>query len=126
MNLINTIKNFYRRPMRKGAMLDRSEAKTIYFSAFLSIGLFLIFSISAYFMGQSEPFTTLVIATWSFSVFILFGLTVQGAMLYGYHCRDQIDPENEVPIDLSKAYLGGLLAAIFAPIVHAIINYFGG
>lgn len=124
MNLVNTIKNFYRRPMRKGAMLDWNEAKTHYFLVTLSIGLILLFSISAYW--DEDPLSMLAVVSWSLSGLFLFFLTLFVAGLYGYHHRDSIDPQDEVPIDLSKAYLGGLLAAIFAPIVRAIIDYFGG
>ena len=53
-------------------------------------------------------------------------MTIFCAVIYGYHHRDEIDPGDETQVDLSKAVWGGVFAAVLAPIIRWLIDYFGG
>lgn len=124
---LDKIRGFYARPMRKGAMLSWSEAKTFYFQIAGTILLVCVFSYSAVLERQEQDSSSfLVFACWSIVASSVFAATIFAAIVYGYHHRQDIDPGVEARIDLSRAYLGGALAAILAPIVHLVIDYFTG
>jgi len=124
---LDKIRSFYARPMRKGAMLTWREAKTYYYQIVGALLFGCLFSYSAILeRGDQNPSDFLVYACWSIVACSLFAATIFIAIVYGYHHRRDIDPGDEMRIDLSRAYLGGALAAILAPIVHLVIDYFAG
>lgn len=116
------IRRIYGRPIRKGAMISWNEAKKFYWMITGSMLLLLIFSVSA--LMEDNPLGNEALIFWSFSGLFFFCLTIFFAILYGYKHRHKIDPGAEEPIDLSKAYLGGIIAMILAPIVRLLLSYF--
>lgn len=75
--------------------------------------------------GQEQDSSNfLVSARWSIPACSAFTVTVFAAIVYGYHYRRDIDPGLESRIDMSRAYHGGALVAILAPIVHLMIDCF--
>ncbi len=124
--IFSAIRRYYGMPMRRGAMMTWPEAKVAYFYLVTGIFLTILFTLilATTEDGQFSSFRTA--ATWSLVALFAFGITIFTAVIYGYHHRHDIDPGDEKPIDLSQAYLGGVLAAILGPIVKLIISLFGG
>jgi len=122
---LEKIGGFYAIPMRKGAMLSWSDAKTYYYQIAGTILLVCVFSFSAVLERQEQDSSSfLAFASWSTVACSVFATTIFAVIIYGYHHRHDIAPGGESRIDMSKAYLGSALAAILAPIVHLMIDYF--
>ncbi len=125
-NIIDGVKRYYRMPMRRGALMSRGEVRAAYLYLCFSIALVLMFAMS---LGAAERegtsgFWTLV--CWSLVVLFGFATTIYASSIYGYHHRHEIETDGETPVDLSRAYLGGVIAAIAAPILRWVISLFGG
>ena len=120
------IKRYYRIPMRKGALMSKSDVKNVYFLLIISIALAVMFafSLSAAERSEANDFWTLV--CWFLVVLFSFATTIYVSCLYGYYHRHDIDTGDATQVDLSKAYLGGVLAAIIAPFARWLIGLFGG
>lgn len=122
---LDKIGDFYAIPMPKGAMLSWSEAKTYYYQIAGTILLVCVFSYSAVLERQQQDSSSfLAFASWPIVACSVSATIIFAAIVYGYHHRHDIAPSDESRIDLSKAYLGSALAAILAPIVHLMIDYF--
>ncbi len=124
-DIFGAIRRYYGMPMRRGPMMTRQQIKAAYLYMAIGIVLAVMFTVSLATAqdGQENGFWTAV--AWSLVALFTFGVTVFTSVIYGYHHRHDIDTGDEEPVDLSQAYLGGVLAAILAPISRWLFDYSG-